>query len=175
MAFWLAHFDRSRPYRVPAVVIPFTIAAFAAYAFAWMSFPGRKVFFFIVIALMVVPLQLALLPILRLYTRSDLNGTYLGIWLAHTGFGLPLAVYLLYGHISSIPAEIIESAYVDGSTPMLTFSRLVIPLAALIGERGEAWHVLTAGAFIAMIVPLTVFFALQRFFVRGLTASSVKG
>ena len=128
---------------------------------------------------------------------------------------MPLAIYLLYGYISSIPAEIIESAYVDGSTPMLTFTRLVLPLsvpvvasfaifqflwvwndllvalvflgtkvevavvtsrlAALIGERGEAWHVLTAGAFIAMIVPLVVFFALQRYFVRGLTAGSVKG
>ena len=200
---------------IPSVVIPITIAAFAAYAFSWMSFAGRKLFFFIIIALMVVPLQLALLPILRLYTRSDLNGTYLGIWLAHTGFGLPLAIYLLYGHISSIPPEIIESAYVDGSTPMLTFTRLVLPLsipimasfaifqflwvwndllvalvflgtkaevtvvtsrlAALVGERGEAWHVLTAGAFVAMIVPLVVFFALQRYFVRGLTAGSVKG
>ena len=200
---------------IPSVVIPITIAAFAAYAFGWMNFPGRKLFFFIIIALMVVPLQLALLPMLRLYTRIDLNGTYLGIWLAHTGFGLPLAIYLLYGHISSIPVEIIESAYVDGSTPMLTFTKLVLPLAvpviasfaifqflwvwndllvalvflgtkrevavvtsrlaALIGERGEAWHVLTAGAFVAMLVPLVVFFALQRFFVRGLTAGSVKG
>ena len=202
---------------IPSVVIPITIAAFAAYAFSWMNFPGRKFFFFVVIALMVVPLQLALLPILKLYNLPGLglNGTYLGIWLAHTGFGLPLAIYLLYGHISSIPAEILESAYVDGSTPMLTFVRLVLPLsipviasfaifqflwvwndllvalvflgtkrdvtvvtqrlATLVGERGEAWHVLTSGAFVAMIVPLVVFFALQRFFVRGLTAGSVKG
>lgn len=200
---------------LPSVVIPITVAAFAAYAFAWMNFPLRKVLFFLVIALMVVPLQLALIPILRIYTRNDLNGTYLGIWLAHTGFGLPLAVFLLYGQISAIPGEIIESAYVDGSTPMLTFTRLVLPLsvpviasfaifqflwvwndllvalvflgtkrevavvtsrlAALVGERGEAWHVLTAGAFVAMSVPLAVFFALQRYFVRGLTAGSVKG
>ena len=200
---------------VPSVVIPITIAAFAAYAFGWMDFPGRKVFFFIVIGLMVVPLQVALLPLLRLYTRADLNGTFLGIWLAHTGFGLPLAIYLLYGHISSIPGDIIESAYVDGATPMLTFARLVLPLsvpvvasfaifqflwvwndllvalvflgtkrevavvtsrlAALVGERGETWHVLTAGAFVTMVVPLVVFFALQRYFVRGLTAGSVKG
>jgi len=200
---------------LPSVVIPITVAAFAAYAFAWMNFPLRKVLFFLVIALMVVPLQLALIPILRLYTANDLNGTYLGIWLAHTGFGLPLAVFLLYGQISAIPGEIIESAYVDGSTPMLTFTRLVLPLsvpviasfaifqflwvwndllvalvflgtkrevavvtsrlAALVGERGEAWHVLTAGAFVAMSVPLAVFFALQRYFVRGLTAGSVKG
>jgi alpha-glucoside transport system permease protein len=200
---------------VPSVVIPITVAAFAAYAFGWMPFPGRKVLFVIVIALMVVPLHVALLPLLRLYTRIKLNGTFLGIWLAHAGFGLPLAVYLIYGHMSTIPKDIIESAHVDGATPMTTFIRLVLPLsvpvvasfaifqflwvwndllvalvflgtrkqvavvtsrlAALVGERGETWHVLTAGAFVAMIVPLAVFFALQRYFVRGLTAGSVKG
>jgi alpha-glucoside transport system permease protein len=200
---------------IPSVVIPITIAAFAAYAFAWMEFPGRAFLFVLVVALMVVPLQMALIPLLRLYTQYDLNGTFLGIWLAHTGFGLPLAVYLLFGYISSLPAEIIESAHVDGASPMTTFTRLVLPLsvpviasfaifqflwvwndllvalvflgtrrevtvvtsrlAALVGERGEAWHVLTAGAFITMVIPLIVFFALQRFFVRGLTAGSVKG
>jgi alpha-glucoside transport system permease protein len=200
---------------VPSVVMPITIGAFAAYAFAWMDFPGRRLFFVVVIALMVVPLQSALLPLLRIYTRVDLNGTFLGIWLAHTGFGLPLAIYLLYGHISSIPREVLESAYVDGAAPMLTFSRLVLPLsvpvvasfaifqflwvwndllvalvflgtrrdvavvtaslAALVGQRGETWHVLTAGAFVTMAVPLAVFFSLQRYFVRGLTAGSVKG
>jgi alpha-glucoside transport system permease protein len=200
---------------IPSVVMPITIGAFAAYAFAWMDFPGRRLFFVVVIALMVVPLQSALLPLLRIYTRVDLNGTFLGIWLAHTGFGLPLAVYLLYGHISSIPREVLESAYVDGAAPMLTFSRLVLPLsvpvvasfaifqflwvwndllvalvflgtrrdvavvtaslAALVGQRGETWHVLTAGAFVTMAVPLAVFFSLQRYFVRGLTAGSVKG
>jgi alpha-glucoside transport system permease protein len=200
---------------VPAVVIPITIAAFAAYAFAWMEFPGRVLLFVVVVGLMVVPLQMSLIPLLRLYTQFDLNGTFLGIWLAHTGFGLPLAVYLLFGYISSLPGEIIESAHVDGASPLTTFTQLVLPLsvpviasfaifqflwvwndllvalvflgtsrevsvvtsrlAALVGERGEQWHVLTAGAFITMIIPLFVFFALQRYFVRGLTAGSVKG
>jgi alpha-glucoside transport system permease protein len=200
---------------IPSVVIPITIAAFAAYAFAWLEFPGRNLFFVIVVGLMVVPLQMALIPMLRLYTRYDLNGTYLGIWLAHTGFGLPLAVYLLYGYISTLPGEIVESAHMDGASPFTTFTRLILPLSvpviasfaifqflwvwndllvalvflgtgkevivvtsqlsALVGERGQDWHVLTAGAFITMIIPLIIFFSLQRFFVRGLTAGSVKG
>ena len=200
---------------IPSVVIPITIAAFAAYAFAWLEFPGRRFFFVVVVGLMVVPLQMALVPLLRLYVVADLNGTYLGVWLAHTGFGLPLAVFLFYGYISTLPGEIIESAHVDGASPLTTFSRLVLPLsvpviasfaifqflwvwndllvalvflgtrrevsvvtsrlAALIGDRGQDWHVLTAGAFITMIIPLIVFFSLQRYFVRGLTAGSVKG
>jgi len=200
---------------IPSVVIPITIAAFAAYAFAWLEFPGRNLFFVIVVGLMVVPLQMALIPMLRLYTRYDLNGTYLGVWLAHTGFGLPLAVYLLYGYISTLPGEIVESAHIDGASPFTTFTRLILPLsvpviasfaifqflwvwndlivalvflgtkrevyivstrlAELVGQRGQDWHVLTAGAFITMIIPLIIFFSLQRFFVRGLTAGSVKG
>ena len=200
---------------IPSVVIPITIAAFAAYAFAWLEFPGRKFFFVVVVGLMVVPLQMTLVPLLRLYTQLDLNGTFLGLWLAHTGFGLPLAVFLLYGYIATLPREIIESAQVDGASPLTTFTRLVLPLsvpviasfaifqflwvwndllvalvflgtredvvvltarvAALVGRRGEQWHVLTAGAFVNMAVPLLVFFLLQRYFVRGLTAGSVKG
>ncbi len=200
---------------IPAVVIPITIAAFAAYAFAWLEFPGRSVLFVIVVGLMVVPLQMSLIPLLRLYTNLDLNGTFLGVWLAHTGFGLPLAIFLLFGYIATLPGEIIESAHVDGASALTTFTRLVLPLSvpviasfaifqflwvwndllvalvflgtradvavvtsrlsALVGERGEQWHVLTAGAFITMLVPLIVFFALQRYFVRGLTAGSVKG
>jgi alpha-glucoside transport system permease protein len=200
---------------IPSVVIPITIAAFAAFAFAWLDFPGRRFFFVLVVGLMVVPLQLTLVPLLRLYTQLDLNGTFLGLWLAHTGFGLPLAVFLLYGYIATLPGEIIESAQVDGASPLTTFTRLVLPLsvpviasfaifqflwvwndllvalvflgtredvivltsrvAALVGRRGEQWHVLTAGAFVNMAVPLLVFFLLQRYFVRGLTAGSVKG
>src|SRR3990170_3565490 len=200
---------------IPSVVIPITIAAFAAYAFAWLEFPGRKFFFVLVVGLMVVPLQLTLVPLLRLYTQLDLNGTFLGLWLAHTGFGLPLAVFLLHGYIATLPREIIESAQVDGASPLTTFTRLVLPLsvpviasfaifqflwvwndllvalvflgtkeevavvtarlAALVGRRGEQWQVLTAGAFVGMAVPLFVFFSLQRYFVRGLTAGSVKG
>lgn len=200
---------------VPSVVIPITIAAFAAFAFAWMPFKGRDFLFALVIGLMVVPLHMSLIPMLRVYTTLDLNGTFLGVWLAHTGFGLPLAIYLLYGYISSLPKEIIESAQIDGASPMTTFTRLVLPLsvpaiasfaifqflwvwndllvalvflgtsrdsavmtsklAGLIGDRGQDWHILTAGAFLTMIVPLIIFFSLQRYFVRGLTAGSVKG
>ncbi len=200
---------------IPSVVIPITIAAFAAYAFAWLEFPGRRFFFVLVVGLMVVPLQMSLIPLLRLYTQLDLNGTFLGLWLAHTGFGLPLAVFLLFGYISTLPGEIIESAHVDGASPLTTFTQLVLPLSVpviasfaifqflwvwndllvalvflgtsadvavitarlqtLVGRRGEEWHVLTSGAFVAMVVPLMVFFSLQRFFVRGLTAGSVKG
>lgn len=200
---------------IPATVIPITIAAFAAYAFAWMEFPGRDLFFAIVVGLLVVPLQMALIPMLRFYVALDLNGTFLGIWLAHTGFGLPLAVYLLYGYISQLPRDLFESASIDGASHFTAFTQLVLPLSVpaiasftifqflwvwndllvalvflgtkrevaivtsrlseMVGSRGQDWHVLTAGAFITMILPLIVFFSLQRYFVRGLLAGSVKG
>ena len=200
---------------VPATVIPILIAAFAAYAFAWMEFTGRRLMFIIVVALLVVPLQTALIPILRDYVRLELTGTYLAVWLAHTGFGLPLATYLLFNYIAGLPREIMESAFVDGASHFTVFTRLVLPLSVpalaafaifqflwvwndllvalvflglrpdvavltqqlqeMVGSRGQDWHLLTAGAFITMIVPLIVFFSLQRFFVRGLMAGAVKG
>jgi len=200
---------------VPSVVIPVTIAAFAAYGFAWMRFPGRKQLFALVVALLVVPLQIALVPVLHDYVQLRLNGTFLAVWLAHAGFGLPLAIYLLYNYISSLPRDILESAFVDGASHFTIFVRLILPLsvpalasyaifqflwvwndylvalifignqsgtqvltmrlAEIIGSRGSDWHLLTAGAFISMLLPLLVFFALQRYFVRGLTAGSVKG
>jgi alpha-glucoside transport system permease protein len=200
---------------IPATVIPILIAAFAAYGFAWMNFPGRRMLFIMVVALLVVPLQLSLVPILRDYVRLDLNGTFLAIWLAHTGFGLPLATYLLYNYISGLPRDILESAFIDGASHFTIFTRLILPLsvpalasfaifqflwtwndylvalvfigakpdtqvvtmrlADIVGSRGNDWHLLTAGAFISMVLPLVVFFSLQRFFVRGLLAGSVKG
>jgi alpha-glucoside transport system permease protein len=200
---------------VPATVIPILIAAFAAYGFAWMRFPGRKVFFILVVALLVVPLQIALIPILRDYTNLDLNGTFLGVWLAHTGFGLPLATYLLFNYISTLPRDILESAFIDGASHFTIFVRLILPLSVpalasfaifqflwvwndllvalvfigsrpevavltqrlmdMTGSRGQDWHLLTAGAFVTMAVPLVIFLALQRYFVRGLLAGSVKG
>jgi alpha-glucoside transport system permease protein len=200
---------------IPATVIPILLAAFAAYGFAWMRFPGRKLLFTIIVALLVVPLQIALVPILRDYVRLGVNGTFLAVWLAHTGFGLPLATYLLYNYISELPRELLESAFLDGATPFTTFTRLILPLsvpalaafaifqflwvwndylvalifigatpnvqvltmllANLVGSRGQDWYLLTAGAFISMLLPLIVFFSLQRFFVRGLLAGSVKG
>lgn len=200
---------------IPATVIPILIAAFAAYAFAWMKFAGRRTFFIMVVALLVVPLQVALVPILRDYKALNLNGTYLAIWLAHTGFGLPLATYLLFNYISTLPRDILESAFIDGASHFTVFTRLIIPLsvpalasfaifqflwvwndylvaliflggnpelelvtqrmAAIVGSRGSEWHLLTAGAFVSMLLPLIVFFGLQRYFVRGLLAGSVKG
>ena len=220
-------FANSLAVTIPATVIPITIAAFAAYAFAWMEFGGRQVLFAGVIGLLVVPLQMTLIPLLRLYTGGaelfgvptfpdlDLQGTFLGVWLAHTGFGLPLAIYLLRNYIGSLPRSIIESARIDGATHFSIFTRLIVPLSvpalaaftifqflwvwndflvalvflggtadsavvtialsSLVGSRGESFHLLTAGAFITMVLPLIVFFSLQRFFVRGLTAGSVKG
>ncbi|MGH2653425.1 MAG: carbohydrate ABC transporter permease [Actinomycetota bacterium] len=212
---------------IPATVIPITIAAFAAYAFSWMEFRGRYFLFVAVVGLLVVPLQMALIPILRLYVGGaqigrlmvfpdlDLAGTFLGVWLAHTGFGLSLAIYLLRNYIGALPSSIIESAKMDGADHFTIFWRLIVPLsvpalaafgifqflwvwndllvalvflggtrenqvltvalANLVGARGENWHLLTAAAFISMSLPLVVFFSLQRYFVRGLTAGAVKG
>jgi alpha-glucoside transport system permease protein len=199
---------------IPSVAIPITIAAFAAYAFAWIPFRGRGILFTIVVALLVVPIQMSLIPILQIYSAGNLYGSFLGIWLAHTGFGLPLAIFLLYNFISQLPRDLFESAAIDGATHLQTFMKLVLPLSIpalgamaifqflwvwndllvalvflgpgaevrvlptalynLIGSRGGSWHLLTAGAFITMIVPLVVFLLLQRAFVRGILAGSVK-
>jgi alpha-glucoside transport system permease protein len=200
---------------IPATVIPILIAAFAAYGFAWMKFPGRRIFFTGVVAMLVVPLQIAFIPILKDYVGLNLSGTFLGVWMAHTGFGLSLATYLLYNYISTLPRDILESAFVDGASHFTVFVRLVLPLSVpalasfaifqflwvwndllvalvflgakpevevltqrllgMMGTFGQNWHLLTAGAFVSMVLPLSVFFSLQRFFVRGLLAGSVKG
>lgn len=208
-------FVNSLAVTIPAVVIPITVAAFAAYAFAWMEFPGRNLIFVAVVGLLVIPLQMALIPILRIYTNVGVAGTLPGIWLAHAGFGLPLAIYLLRNYMGTLPSSLIESAKIDGADHFTIFTRLVIPLSipvlasfaifqflwvwndflvALVflgynesvrvltvelsdlAGRGEGTlSLLPAAAFVTMILPLVVFFALQRFFVRGLTAGSVKG
>lgn len=205
---------------IPATVIPIMIASFAAYAFAWMQFPGRKFLFACVVGLLVVPLQMSLIPLLSMYNDIgaffDVAGkSYPGIWLAHTGFGLPLAIYLLRNYMAGLPRDIIESARIDGASHFQIFTRLVVPLSVpalasftifqflwvwndllvalvflgkqddqivltsklreLLGSRGDNWEILTSSAFISIIVPLIVFFALQRYFVRGLVAGSVKG
>ncbi|WP_309616131.1 carbohydrate ABC transporter permease [Salinibacterium sp.] len=211
---------------LPAALFPLVIASMAAYAFAWIPFKGRNILFIGVFALQVVPIQMALVPLLSLFSRGFSIGdmeifaglgaggnSYGQIWIAHTIFALPLAIFLLHNFISEIPAELIEAARVDGAGHGQTFFRIVLPLAmpaiasfaifqflwvwndllvALVfadgavgpitkvlreitGNRGQDWYLLTSGAFIAMIVPLIVFFALQRFFVRGLLAGSTKG
>jgi alpha-glucoside transport system permease protein len=200
---------------IPATVIPIAIAAFAAYAFAWMSFPGQQELFVIMIGLLVVPIQTTLIPVLRAYNTLGLAGTFWGVWLAHTAYGLPLGIYLLRNYISSLPRDLIEAAMLDGATHFQIFRQVVVPLSLpaiasfavfqflwvwndllvalvylgggqsvapltlvlrnLIGDRGQDWHLLTAGAFITLWVPLLVFFTLQRYFVRGLLAGAVKG
>jgi alpha-glucoside transport system permease protein len=213
-------FINSLTVTVPATIIPILIAAYAAYALAWMKFPGRPLILAAIVGLLVVPLQMSLIPLLRLY--NDVGAffgvpakTYLGIWLAHTGFGLPLAIYLLRNYIAGLPTEVMESARIDGATDFEIFIRIVLPLSvpalasfaifqflwvwndllvamvflgqqsdqlvltgklrALLGSRGDNWEILTASAFVSIIVPVCVFFALQRFLVRGLLAGSVKG
>ncbi|WP_022707102.1 carbohydrate ABC transporter permease [Paracoccus zeaxanthinifaciens] len=200
---------------IPATVIPIMIAAFAAYALAWMQFPGRALLTAAVVGLLVVPLQVALIPLLRMHNEMGIGKGYLGIWLAHTGFGLPLAVYLLRNYMVGLPREIIESARVDGATDFQIFRRIILPLSfpalasfaifqflwvwndllvatvflgntreqlvmtgllrELMGSRGGEWEILATSAFISIAVPLAVFFAMQKYLVRGLLAGSVKG
>ena len=209
-------FVNSLTVTIPATIIPILIAAFAAYALAWMKLPGRGFIIAVIVGLLVVPLQMSLIPLLKLYNASGfLSKTYLGIWLAHTGFGLPFAIYLLRSYIAGLPKDLIESAQVDGANDFKIFRRIILPLSfpalasfaifqflwvwndllvaivflgsgedqlvltgrlnALLGSRGGNWEILTASAFITIIVPLLVFFSLQRYFVRGLLAGSVKG
>jgi len=200
---------------IPATVIPVMVAAFAAYAFAWMDFPGRNALFVLVVALLVVPLQSALIPVLQITTAAGLTGTFPAVWLAHTGFGLPFAIFLLRNFFGALPRDMFESAYLDGASPTTAFFRLVLPLsvpaiaslvifqfmwvwndllvalilvggfprvapmtvtiANMVGTLGQNWHLLTAAAFVSMVLPLIVFFSLQRYFVRGMLAGSVKG
>ncbi|HEY0189333.1 MAG TPA: carbohydrate ABC transporter permease [Cellulomonas sp.] len=208
------YFVNSVAITIPAVVAPILVAALAAYAFAWMSFRGKNVLFVAVFALQVVPLQVTLLPLLELWVDLGINRTFWPIWLAHTMFALPLAVFLLHNFMREIPGELIEAARVDGAGHVTIFFRMMLPmlkpaLAAfgiyqflwvwndllvgltfggqpnvnpltvalfnLTGTRGTAWHLLSAGAFVSIIVPVVVFISLQRYFVRGLLAGSVKG
>jgi alpha-glucoside transport system permease protein len=219
---------------VPATIIPIAVAAFAAYGFAWIDFRGRRLLFITVVSLLAVPLQVALIPLLITYIDGahftlpwlertltlvpawGINGESVSVWLTHTGFAMPFAIFLLHNYISSLPKDIFESARIDGADHFTIFWRLVLPLsipvlaafaifqflwtwndyliavtmlgaagaenlpttvtiANLAGDFGSNEHLLTAGAFVQAFVPLVVFFALQRYFVRGLLAGSVKG
>jgi len=221
----LESFVNSIAITIPATVIPLMIASMAAYAFAWIDFKGRNALFIFVFALQIVPIQMALVPLLSSFSRGiNLFGTqvtlplgasqgYAQVWIAHSMFALPLAIYLLHNFMSEIPGEIIEAARVDGASRGQIFFRIVLPLtmpaiasvaifqflwvwndllvalvfadgaaapitkllAEITGTRGNDWYLLTAGAFVSIIVPLIVFFSLQRYFVRGLLAGSTKG
>ena len=211
----MAHsFANSLLIAIPATVMPILIAAFAGYAFAWMNFPGRNVLFLIVVGLLVIPLQMTLIPILRLFNVLHLTGTFPGIWIAHTAYGLPFSVYLLRNFMGELPGEMMESAELDGATHAQIFFRLVLPtsvpaiaslaifqfmwvwndllvaliylggtpnvapmtvtISNLVNSYGGGWQYLTSAAFISMLLPLVVFFSLQKYFVRGILAGSVK-
>jgi alpha-glucoside transport system permease protein len=199
---------------IPATIFPIVIAAVAAYAFAWLNFPFRNWIFLGVIALLVVPLQVTWVPVLKIFNVFNLTGTFPGIWLAHTGYGLAFSIFLLRNFMADIPKDLIESARIDGASDFRIFWNIVLPLSLpaiaalaifqfvwvwndlmnaliflqtaqkfpltvgirnLLGQYGNEWNLLAAGAFLSMIVPLIVFFALQRYFVRGVTAGAVKG
>ncbi len=209
------YFVNSFVITIPAVVIPVILAILASYAFAWTEFKGKNFLFVIVFALQIVPIQVTLIPLLQLYVGADLAGTFWTIWLSHSIFALPLAIFLLHNFMREIPRELIEAARMDGARHVQILLRVLLPLltpalaafgifqflwvwndllvaltfagggtdvapmtvgiANLSGTRGTAWHLLSAGAFISIIVPVTVFLALQRFFVRGLLAGGLKG
>jgi alpha-glucoside transport system permease protein len=198
---------------IPATILPILIAAFAAYAFSWLDFWGRRKLFALLVGLQVVPIQMTLIPIYRIYTDLGLNGSFLGVWLFHTGFGLPYAIYLMRTFIASLPTDLFESAYLDGADHWTAFWRLVVPLsvpaiaslaifqfiwvwndllvalvflggttpvityqiANMVTSMGAGWHLLTAAAFISMLLPMVVFLLFQRYFVRGMLAGSIKG
>jgi alpha-glucoside transport system permease protein len=199
---------------LPATIIPILIAAMAAYAFTFMEFPGRDFLFILIVGLLVVPLQVALVPLLKIYGSVGLQGTFASVWLAHAAFGMPLAIFILRGYMSTLPRGVIESAKIDGASHYQTFWRLIVPMsvpalasfaifqflwtwndllvaliflgpgekqvltvqvAGLVGAQQQGWQLVTAGAFLSMVIPLLVFLSLQRYFVRGLTAGAVKG
>ena len=198
---------------LPATFLPILFAAFAGYAFAWLDFKGRFLLFAILVGLQVVPLQMTLVPISRFYAQVGLNGTVLGVWLFHTGFGMPYAIYLMRNFLGTLPKDLFESAYLDGASHWTAFYQLVIPLAMpaiaslaifqflwvwndllvslvflggttpvmtyqisnMVTSLGSGWQVLTAAAFLSMLLPMIVFFSLQRYFVRGMLAGAVKG
>jgi len=220
------YFVNSLVITLPSVLIPITLATMAAYAFAWMKFPGRNILFVAIFALQIVPIQVTMIPLLSWYVNPPFGlpqlaggdapgGGFYTIWLSHSIFALPLAIYLLHNFMKEIPAELIEAARVDGAGHVRIFTRIMLPLmtpaiaafaifqflwvwndllvalvfgggsleispltvrlAELSGTRGQDWHLLAAGAFVSLIVPLIVFLAGQRYFVRGLLSGSVKG
>ena len=208
------YFVNSVAITLPAVFIPISIALLAAYAFAWIDFKGRDVLFVAVFALQIVPIQITMIPLLSQYVDWGLAGSFWTVWLSHSIFALPLAIFLLHNFMKDIPPSLVEAARVDGAGHVKIFFRVLLPIltpaiaafgiyqflwvwndllvalvfapgtqvrpltvaiAELAGTRGQTWHLLSAGAFIMMVVPVVVFLSLQRYFVRGMLAGSVKG
>jgi len=207
-------FINSLAIALPATFIPILIASFAAYAFTFMEFPGRDILFLTIVSLLVVPNYVAFVPLLKIYGNLGMNGTFPAVWLAHIGFGMSLAIYILRNYMATLPKTVIESAKIDGASHYQTFFRLILPMSVpalasfaifqflwvwndllvalvFIGpgdnepitvglthlrqQLGQGWELTTAGGFIVIILPVTVFLLMQRFFVRGMTAGAVKG
>ncbi len=200
---------------IPGTLLPMAIGAFAAYAFAWMKFPGRDFVFLGIVALLVIPSQIAFVPVLQFFTAIGITGQYLAVWVAHTAFGLPFAIFLLRNFFAALPSDLMEAAQIDGASHLRIFWNILLPLsvsslaslaifqfmwvwndllvsliflggnpqyapmtltvANLVGSYGTNYQVLTAAAFISMVLPLIIFFSLQRYFIRGMLAGSVKG
>ena len=209
-----ASFLNSLMVAIPGTLIPMCIAAYAAYAFAWMDFRGKDALYLLVVGLIAVPIQVTLIPVLSLFNRIGITGSFLAVWLAHTAYGLPFSIYLLRNFIEQLPPSLLESAFIDGASHPTVFFRLVVPtsvpalaslgifqfmwvwndllvsliflggtpdvapmtvtIANMVNSYGGGWEYLTAAAFISMALPLVVFFALQKYFVRGVLAGSVK-
>jgi alpha-glucoside transport system permease protein len=203
---------------IPATILPLLFAAYAAYGFTFLTFKGREFYFAMIIGLLVVPLQGALVPVLKMFlaftekTGIEISGQYAAAWFVHSAFAMPLAIYILRNYMMTIPNSLIEAARVDGASNFTIFWRLVLPIAvpalasfaifqflwvwndyliafvfvgserpvltytllSLLGTYGEGWQQVAAGSFISLSIPLLVFFSLQRYFVRGLTAGAVK-
>jgi alpha-glucoside transport system permease protein len=199
----------------PATVLTIVVAALAAYAFSWMEFPGRDWLLLVMVGLLVVPLQLTLIPVLRMFATLGWTGEFFAIWLAHAAYGMPFAIFLLRNFFVALPKDLLESAFLDGASHFRAFWRIVMPLSVpalaalgifqflwlwndllvalvylggsrsvapmtvtisnLVNSFGSSWHLLTAAAFVSMILPLVIFFALQRYFVEGILAGAVKG
>lgn len=211
-------FISSMAVTVPATILPLLFAAYAAFGFTFLSFRGREFFFSVIIGLLVVPLQGALVPVLKMFisftdkTGLEISGQYAAAWFVHSAFAMPLAIYILRNYMMTIPNTLIEAARMDGASNFTIFWRLVLPISvpalasfaifqflwvwndyliafvfvgnerpvltytllAMLGQYGEGWQAVAAGSFISLSVPLLVFFSLQRYFIRGLTAGAVK-
>ena len=211
-------FISSMAVTIPATILPLLFAAYAAFGFTFLTFRGREFFFSVIIGLLVVPLQGALVPVLKMFisftdkTGIEISGQYAAAWFVHSAFAMPLAIYILRNYMMTIPNTLIEAARMDGASNFTIFWRLVLPISvpalasfaifqflwvwndyliafvfvgnerpvltytllAMLGQYGEGWQAVAAGSFISLSVPLLVFFTLQRYFIRGLTAGAVK-
>lgn len=211
----LTAFKNSFLISIFGTLIPVALASLTAFGLSKLHFKGRGFFYALMISLLVIPTQMTFIPVLRLYNVLGLSGTFVGLWLAHTGIGLPFAIFMLHNFFEGLPEDLFEAAYIDGASVWSSFVRVAIPLAmpaisslmifqflwvwndllvaliylgghqsvapltvrlsSLVGSHGQNWHLLTSAAFVSMVVPLIVFFSMQRYLVRGILGGAIKG